>query len=281
MTVNGSKIVLSKIKNGLGVLFFSTFMIFIGCSSEDNLKENHEMIENNNNNNNDNNNGEEANSVTATLEIKNTPSYYIGVDEKVSVKLDGSFTVSNDNFFIKEKGFIYVKGTGTPDLANADKASLNIEYTDKKIQGELKELQKGETYSIRAFFQLKNDEYFYSETSVITTPTDVSKTRMVEFEILKDPKYLTIQPTSILSALEVNKVVAESPVELGVEYSTTDNFTSNVMLYSITLSKNITLDRYGIVLLNLSSKTKYYMRPYAKYRDGKVFKGKEVDFTTK
>ncbi len=192
------------------------------------------------------------------------PEAFIETDGtgKVTVKVTGSW--SNGGTISISRGYVY----GTSQDLKVVSGSLTVE-PDSDGNADIKGLDQNTTYYIRGFIKKDDNSYFYGNEIKVTTPKWEGE-RSVKMK-LENPREGN---RNIFISLKIEEIEGNSPVEIGVEYSTKSDFSESKIAKSST--NEIITGVYDINAIFLTPVTKYYFRPYAKYEDQKIDNGDNV-----
>lgn len=214
--------------------------------------------------------------------INNNTGYFINLDETVNLIV--SATIQDDGNFgdVINRGIAY--GTSSKPEVGSNNISVASGSFDS-ISGYIKGLTKGLTYFIRGYFEYSDGTFFYGNEIQASTDVEASTSRDLTLTI--ESQAVLIQVDFITVTLNINDVMKEMPVEIGIEYSINNDFTNSSTnsvgnFDGIHNQGNIVVTSYSAVAESLLSKTQYYFRPYAKYADGTVTNGgtSTASFTT-
>lgn len=173
--------------------------------------------------------------------------------------IECSGSITSKDFEITERGVCYSTNS-EPTIS--DKV-IELGSGVGEFTCEISELKLNTTYYVRAYAKYE-DEIIYSEQQ--------------EFQItLPDVSIWEISDITYSSAI-CEGVVSSSTFEIterGICYSTSENPT----IFDYVASYGSGTGFYDCYLTNLSSGTKYYVRPYVKYSGGVVY-GDQETFTT-
>lgn len=208
--------------------------------------------------------------------INSATTSFIESDGKVRLSVSGTY---NDGDITSiTRGFVY--GTSTnPNVASGDNTVTAIGPGDK-AEGEIEGLDQNKEYYIRGFIKSDAGDYFYgNEIKTTTTKPEGKKTIKLK---ISSPSDISITIRSAHFSVVIEEMTVEAPIEIGVQYSTKNDFTDFKTLESS--QSEIVLGGHGVSALFLNPSTKYYFRPYAKYRDESILIGEgdsKIDITTK
>lgn len=212
----------------------------------------------------------------------NTDSF-INSDGTVNLTISGEFQDGDISFgTVVSRGFAY--GTSSNPVVGSNNTS-GISGSNSDTTGYIENLTSGRTYYIRGYFEYSDGTYFYGNEIQASTDVDASASRAVTLDIESDA--FLIQTNFITVDLNINNVVKEMPVEIGVEYSINSDFTNSSTnavdsFDGIHNEGVIVVTSYSAVAEPLTTGTQYYFRPYAKYADNTVTNGgtSTATFTT-
>ena len=249
-------------KNFLKVsLFFLSIVSLVSCSNDD-----------------DTNSPTDNRSFTTNT----TTDFFINMDGTVNLIVSGAF--QNDANFGNEinRGFVF--GTSSNPQVSANNTS-NVDGSSSAATGYIEGLTSGQTYYIRGYFEYDDGTFFYGNEIQASTDVDASASRDLTLAIESDA--FLIQTNFITVTLNINDVMKEMPVEVGIEYSINSDFTNSstneVEGFNGVHNEGVILTTsYSAVAEPLTSGTLYYFRPYAKYADNTVTNGvtSTASFTT-
>ncbi|MDO6745468.1 hypothetical protein Q4553_12880 [Tenacibaculum soleae] len=249
-------------KNFLKVsLFFLSIVSLVSCSSDDDTMN---PIDN------------------RVFAINSDIDYFINFDGTVNLIVSGTFQDDANFGNVTNRGFVY--GTSSNPQVSTNNTS-NVDGSSSAATGYIEGLTSGQTYYIRGYFEYDDGSFFYGNEIQATTDVDASTSRNVTLDIESDA--FLIQTDFITVTLNINNVVKEMPIELGVEYSVNIDFTNSSTnavenFDGIHNEGTIVITSYSAVAEPLMSGTQYYFRPYVKYADNTVTNGgtSTATFTT-
>lgn len=211
-----------------------------------------------------------------------TTDFFINFDGTVNLIVSGNFTEDGNFGTITNRGFVY--GTSSNLVVGSNNTS-GISGSNSDTTGYIENLTSGQTYYIRGYFEYSDGTYFYGNEIQASTDVDASASRAVTLDIESDA--FLIQTNFITVDLNINNVVKEMPVEIGVEYSINSDFTNSSTnavdsFDGIHNEGVIVVTSYSAVAEPLTTGTQYYFRPYAKYANNTVTNGgpSTATFTT-
>ncbi|MEW7279621.1 hypothetical protein ABW636_13590 [Aquimarina sp. 2201CG1-2-11] len=189
------------------------------------------------------------------------PEAFIETDGtgKVTVKVTGSWSDGG----VASTGRGYVYGT-SPDLKVVS-GSLTVE-PDGDGNADIKELDQNTTYYIRGYIKKDDNSYFYGNEIKVTTPKWEGE-RSIKMN-LENPRKGN---RNIVVSLNIKEIEGNTPLEIGIEYSTSSDFSASKVAKST--ANKIVAGIYNVDVIFLTPVTKYYFRPYARYNDQKVDNG--------
>jgi hypothetical protein len=211
-----------------------------------------------------------------------TTDFFINKDGTVNISV--SATIQNDINFgdVINRGFVY--GNSSEPEVNSNNISYAVGEFDS-ILGYIDGLASGHTYFIRGYFEYSDGTFFYGNEIQASTDVNAVASRGVNLAIESDA--FLIQTNFITVTLNINNVIKEMPVEVGIEYSVNNDFTNSsinkVEGFNGVHNKGVILiTSYSAVAEPLTSSTQYYFRPYVKYADNILTNGgtSKVSFTT-
>jgi hypothetical protein len=208
--------------------------------------------------------------------------YFINKNGSVNISLSATYTLNSDFGNTSDIGFVY--GTSTnPEVSTNNTAGLSGTFST--ATGYVGNLTNGQTYFIRGYFKYDNGTFFYGDEIQVSTDIDASSERDVTLDI--EPDAYLIQVDFITVDMNINNVIKEMPVEIGVEYSLNSNFSnsnrnSSEYFDGVHNKGEIVTTSYQVVAEPLQSGTTYYFRPFAKYADNTITNGgtSTASFTT-
>ncbi len=212
----------------------------------------------------------------ASFITNESPTFFIESDGKVTLTVSGSFEDGNSNSI--KRGFVYATSPN-PTVTSVSKTVDAIGPGDK-AKGKIMGLNQNTEYYIRGFIQNDKGDYFYGNVIKVTTVKE-GGSKSVTLEI-NPPIDLGITIRSAVFSVAIKEMIGEAPVEVGVQYSTNNDFKDFTTLKSS--ESQIILGGHGVRVWFLNPTTKYYFRPYVKYRDNSVLVGEDktiIDITTK
>lgn len=202
-----------------------------------------------------------------------TTDFFINSNGTVNLRVSGAFQDDENFGTVTSRGFVY--GTTSKPEVNSNNTS-NVNGSSSVATGYIENLSSGQSYFIRGYFEYSDGAFFYGNEIQASTDVDASTDRSVNLDI--ESKAFLIQTNFITVIINVNDVMKEMPVEVGIEYSENSDFTNS----STTTVENfdgihnegaIVVRSYSAVAEPLMSGTQYYLRPYAKYADNTVSNG--------
>lgn len=201
--------------------------------------------------------------------IQPSTDLFVNRDGSVNVLVKGAFKDTNPNSVVIERGFVYGL-TPNPKIesGNTTEAKGVIENI---VVGDLRNLEKEKTYFVRGYFKKVSGNHFYGEELKVVTGANVKDTRSITLEIVAKPFF--VSQTEITPEIKVIKIEKESPVEIGFEYSTTEDFSDSKKVVISGVQGNFMEKEYQEVISGLKASTTYYFKPYAKYADGTITNG--------
>ncbi|WP_179317930.1 hypothetical protein [Winogradskyella undariae] len=208
--------------------------------------------------------------------------FFINFDGTVNLIVSGTFQEDSGFGTVTDRGFVY--GTSSNPEVGANNTS-GISGSNSDATGYIENLTSGQTYFIRGYFEYSDGTYFYGNEIQASTDVDASASRDLTLAIESDA--FLIQINFITVTLNINDVMKEMPVEVGIEYSINSDFTNSstneVEGFNGVHNESVILTTsYSAVAEPLMSGTQYYFRPYAKYADNTVTNGgtSTASFTT-
>ncbi|MBE6236403.1 MAG: hypothetical protein E7112_09275, partial [Bacteroidales bacterium] len=180
-----------------------------------------------------------------------------------SVLLSGAVTDDNGEE-VTERGFVWLKGTGTPTTSNS---KLRSDGTTGEYSATLSALEPNQTYSFRSY-AVNAKGTAYGET--MTFMTEVALPEVV---------FVSCSDVTSSSAIVSGKVTShggETVSEVGFLYGTTSDLDSAT---SSKVTVTYTGDSFSLTLTSLTRATEYYVQPFAKNSAGTAY-GEVTSFTT-
>ena len=243
------------------VFIFLSVISFLGCSNDD---ETINPIDN------------------REFAINNETDYFINTDGTINLFVSAKIQDIGNFGNTINRGFVY--GTSSNPEVSSNNTSLAVADFDS-ITGNIEGLTSGQTYYIRGYFEYDDGTFFYGNEIQTSTNIDASTSRDVTLDI--ESEAFLIQTNFITVILNINNVIKEMPVEVGMEYSVNSDFTSsntNVVegFNGIHNKGVILITSYSVVAESLTLGTQYYFRPYVKYADNTITNGgaSTISFTT-
>jgi len=211
-----------------------------------------------------------------------TTDYFINIDGSINLSVSGTFSKEDEFGARIEKGFVF--GTASKPEVGTNNTVI-LEGSSSAATGYIKNLPSGKSYFIRGYFKYDDGTFFYGDEIEVSADIDASAEREVTLTI-ESSAYL-IQLDFVTVNLNINNIIKEMPIEIGVEYSEDNDFSNSSRnkadYFDGAHNKGeIVVKSYQAVAEPLESGTTYYFRPYAKYADGKVSNGgtSSATFTT-
>ncbi len=212
----------------------------------------------------------EAEFNNTSFKTDSATTTFIDSDGKVTVSVSGTYNDGNTNSV--NRGFVFGKTEKT--LVSENNIVTAIGPNDA-TKGTIKGLDLNTVYYIRGF--IKNDEgdYFYgNEIKVTTSKPQGNKTVKLK---INPPSEIGTSSRSTNVSVIIDEMTIEAPIEVGVQYSTKSNFTD---VKAIRSDSQIVLGGHDVRALLLSPSTKYYFRPYVKYRDNSIIVAEDANVLT-
>jgi len=214
-------------------------------------------------------NNDQGQVIPSGFVINEEITYFINHDETINIEVTGAFSTGNDlNGEVLNRGFVY--GTSTNPVVDATN-TVPVSGAFDAAMGKIVDLPKNQIYYIRGFFEIDDGTYFYGNEIEASTAVNASNTRSIVMEIRPTPFF--VNSNTITPTIDITELEKESPNEIGIEYSTHNDFSDSVMA-SFTpvasgLGGNFRVDDYSVIVIEgLTPATLYYMKPYAIYADG-------------
>jgi len=163
-----------------------------------------------------------------------------------SVLLSGEVTDDNGEA-VTERGFVWLRGTGTPTTSNR---KLRSDGTTGEYSSTLSALEPNQTYSFRSY-AVNAKGTAYGET--MTFRTEVALPEVV---------FVSCSDVTSSSAIVSGKVTShggETVSEVGFLYGTTSNLDSDT---SSKVTAPYTGESFSITLTSLIRATEYYIQPF-------------------
>ena len=180
-----------------------------------------------------------------------------------SALLSGEVTDDNGED-ITERGFVWLKGTGTPTTSYS---KLRSDGTTGEYSSTLSALDPNQTYSFRSY-AVNAKGTAYGET--MTFRTEVALPEVV---------FISCSDVTSSSAIVSGKVTShggETVSEVSFLYGTTSDLDSTT---SLKVTTSYTGDSFSLTLTSLTRATEYYVQPFAKNSAGTAY-GEVTSFTT-
>lgn len=210
--------------------------------------------------------GESYSDIVSFKTVSTAPSVTtVGSSEITtsSVLLSGEVTDDNGED-ITERGFVWLKGTGTPTTSNS---KLRSDGTTGEYSATLSDLEPNQTYSYRSYaVNAKGTAYGES----MTFSTEVALPEVV---------FVSCSDVTSSSAIVSGKVTShggETVSEVGFLYGTTSNLDSTI---SLKVTTSYTGDSFSLTLTSLTRATEYYIKPFVTNSAGTAY-GEVTSFTT-
>ena len=180
-----------------------------------------------------------------------------------SVLLSGEVTDDNGED-ITERGFVWLKGTGTPTTSNS---KLRSDGTTGEYSSTLSALEPNQTYSFRSYaVNAKGTAY----GEAMTFRTEVALPEVV---------FVSCSDVTSSSAIVSGKVTShggETVSEVGFLYGTTSDLDSTT---SLKVTTSYTGDSFSLTLTSLTRATEYYIKPFGTNSAGAAY-GEVTSFAT-
>ena len=210
--------------------------------------------------------GEGLNEVSSFKTVSTAPSVTtIGSSEITDSSALLSGEVIDDNGEeVTERGFVWLRGTGTPTTSNS---KLRSDGTTGEYSSTLSALEPNQSYSFRAY-AVNAKGTAYGET--MTFRTEVALPEVV---------FVSCSDVTSSSAIVSGKVTShggETVSEVGFLYGTTSDLDSAT---SSKVTATYTGDSFSLTLTSLTRATEYYVQPFTKNSAGTAY-GEVTSFTT-
>ena len=180
-----------------------------------------------------------------------------------SVLLSGEVTDDNGEE-VTERGFVWLKGTGTPTTSNS---KLRSDGTTGEYSSTLSALEPNQTYSFRSY-AVNAKGTAYGETMTFRTEVALPEVVFVN--------YSDVASSSAIVSGKVTSHGGETVSEVGFLYGTTSNLDSTT---SLKVTTSYTGDSFSLTLTSLTRATEYYVQPFTKNSAGTAY-GEVTSFTT-
>ena len=193
--------------------------------------------------------------------------FFINRNGTVDLIVTGNYIDDGTFGEVIQRGFVY-GNTSLPIIGN-DNTETALGAIP--VHATLGELPFGKTFYIRGYFELSDGTFFYGDEIMASTEVDATQTRSVMMAM--EPEAYMIHYTWLTPILSITELLKESPAEIGFEYSLKNDFSNSEVVLEQDLKGSLHINSYSEAIENLTSGTKYYIRPYAKYADGAVTNG--------
>lgn len=202
--------------------------------------------------------------------------FFINRDGTVNILVTGEFTDDDNAGNVIQRGFVY----GTSNNPTVGTANTVAATGTNPVTATFFSLTSNQTVFIRGFFEMEDGSFFYGNEIQASTNVDASSSRSITMSIKQDLFFQDAE--GITPELDVTAVEKESPIDIGFEYSVTQDFSNSSITLDADVTKNIIVATYAEYITGLQLITLYYFRPYAKYADGTVTNGgtSTATFTT-
>ena len=180
-----------------------------------------------------------------------------------SALLSGEVTDDNGEE-VTERGFVWLKGTGTPTTSNS---KLRSDGTTGEYSSTLSALEPNQTYSFRSY-AVNAKGTAYGETMTFRTEVALPEVVFVN--------YSDVASSSAILSGKVTSHGGETVSEVGFLYGTTSDLDSAT---SSKVTATYTGDSFSLTLTSLTRATEYYVQPFTKNSAGTAY-GEVTSFTT-
>ena len=180
-----------------------------------------------------------------------------------SVLLSGEVTDDNGEA-VTERGFVWLKGTGTPTTSNS---KLRSDGTTGEYSATLSDLEPNQTYSYCSY-AVNAKGTAYGETMTFRTEVALPEVVFVN--------YSDVASSSAIVSGKVTSHGGETVSEVGFLYGTTSDLDSTT---SLKVTTSYTGDSFSLTLTSLTRATEYYIKPFVTNSAGTAY-GEVTSFTT-
>ncbi|MFD1015109.1 hypothetical protein [Winogradskyella rapida] len=211
-----------------------------------------------------------------------TTDFFINKDGTVNISVSGTLQDNGSIGNVINRGFVY--GMSSQPEVNPNNTAMALGEFDS-VTGYIEGLTPTANYFIRGYFEYDDGTFFYGNEMQVSTDIDASTNRTISLDL--ESEAFLIQTNFITVTININAVEKEMPIEVGVEYSLSSDFSnsSSNAVENFSGAHNqgtIVVTSYSAVAEPLQSETLYYFRPYAKYADETFTNGgtSTASFTT-